>query len=71
MRKRKYTSVSIPVELVDKIKKEIKNTGFKSVSDYVIFIIREVLSLKKKNKVLLKEDEKKIKEKLKALGYWE
>ncbi len=71
MRKKRYTTVSIPVELADKIKKDIKNTGFQSVSDYVIFMMREVLSLKKKKKILTKEDEEKVKEKLKALGYLE
>jgi len=71
MKKNKYTSVSIPAPLAEKIKKEIGGTGFQSVSDYVIFILREVLAMKKKKKVLTKEDEKKIKEKLKALGYFE
>jgi len=71
MQKRKYTSVSIPIELAKNVKKEIENTGFQSISDYVIYLLREVLSMKKKKKILSKEDRKKLKEKLIALGYWE
>ena len=71
MRNKKYTSVSIPLELASKIKIQIENTGFRSVSDYVIFTIREMLSLNKKKAVISKEDKEKIKKRLKALGYLE
>ncbi len=40
----KYTTVSIPAPLADNIKKQIIGTGFTSVSDYVTFVLREVLS---------------------------
>ncbi len=73
MRKRKYTTVSLPTPLVNKIKERIKDTGFKSVSDYVTFVLREVLSSieeeRRKRKPFSKEEEEKVKRRLKLLGY--
>ena len=70
--KRKHTTVSIPKPLFDKIKKRIKGTGFASVSEYVTFVLREVvasLEEEEKKEVFTKEEEEKIKERLRALGY--
>jgi len=69
---RKYTTVSIPVQLYEKIKKRIEGTGFTSVSDYVTYVLREVLaSLEEdeKEEVFTDEEEEKVKERLRALGY--
>ena len=69
---RKYTTVSIPVQLAENIEKRIKNTGFNSVSSYVTYVLREVLSSleeEKKEEVFTKEEEEKVKERLRALGY--
>ena len=41
---KKYTTVSIPKPLYDKIKARIEGTGFTSVSDYVTYVLREVLA---------------------------
>ncbi len=64
----KYTTVSLPKPLYDKIKKRIEKTGFTSVSDYVTYILREVLA-NLESKRPSGKDEDKIKEKLRALGY--
>jgi Arc/MetJ-type ribon-helix-helix transcriptional regulator len=69
---KKYTTVSIPVQLAEKIEKRIKNTGFNSVSSYVTYVLREILSSleeEKKEEVFTKEEEEKVKERLRALGY--
>jgi len=69
---KKHTTVSIPKPLFDKIKKRIKGTGFASVSEYVTFVLREVvasLEEEEKKEVFTKEEEEKIKERLRALGY--
>jgi Arc/MetJ-type ribon-helix-helix transcriptional regulator len=74
MSKRKHTSVSIPKSLFKKIEKRIKNTGFASVSEYVTYVLREVIASleeEKKKNVFTKEEEEKIKERLRALGYIE
>ncbi len=65
---RKHTTVTIPKPLYENIKKRIENTGFGSVSDYVTFVLREVVSAEGDKKAG-KEDENSIKKKLKALGY--
>ncbi|MFW9829034.1 MAG: CopG family transcriptional regulator, partial [Candidatus Thorarchaeota archaeon] len=39
-----YTTVSIPKVLAEKIKERMKGTGFSSVSSYVTYILRQVLS---------------------------
>ncbi len=68
-----YSSVSIPKPLHDKIKKLIEGSGFRSVSEYTIFLLRESISAwgeKESNlpgKKSMAED--RIRRKLEALGY--
>lgn len=69
---RKYTTVSIPIQLYEKIKQRIEGTGFTSVSDYVTYVLREVLASleeEEKEEAFSKEEEEKVKERLRALGY--
>ena len=67
---RKFTSVSLPTQLISKIKKRIKNTGFTSVSSYVGYVLRTIESEGNRVKEpFTKEDEKRLKKKLRALGY--
>ncbi len=69
---KKYTTVSIPKPLYDKIKELIKDTGFTSVSDYVTYVLREIIASieeEEKEEVFSKEEEEKIKARLRALGY--
>ena len=64
----KYTTVSIPVELADKVKAQIAGTGFKNLSDYTTFLLREIASSNDGGK---KEAEykRRIRGKLSSLGY--
>jgi len=74
-----YSSVSIPKPLYDKIKALIKDTGFRSVSEYTNFLLRESVSAwKTKEKAPTKKAEagkkgsaaeQRIRQKLEALGY--
>lgn len=70
------TTVSIPKQLADKVKKRIEGTGFNSVSSYVTYILRQVLSTtevqessEKPREPFTEEDEQKVKARLKSLGY--
>jgi len=69
----RYTTVSIPVTLWNRIKDLIEDTGFTSVSQFVTYILREVVSSMEKEKIedlsISEEERKKIIEKLKKLGY--
>ncbi len=69
------TTISIPKQLFEKIKKRCEGTGFNSVSSYVTYVMRQVLSKaeseeqKKNAEPFTEEDEKRVKERLKSLGY--
>jgi len=70
--KKEYVSISIPVELYKNIEKKIEKSDFTSVSEYVTYVLKEVLeSLDEEDKeeVFTEEEEKKVKERLRALGY--
>ena len=68
-KKEKFIEVLIPTSLFEKIKERIKGTDFSSVSGYVTYVLREVLSEEEEGKEFSKEDEEKIKARLRALGY--
>ena len=60
----KFSTISLPTQLIEKIKEKIKGTGIHSPSAYVTFILREILSGDFENK-----KENSIKIKLQSLGY--
>ncbi len=65
-------TISIPADIYKKIEERIKDTEFNSVSEYVTYVLREVLaSLEEEEaeEVFSEEEEEKVKERLRALGY--
>ena len=67
---KKFTTVSIPNPLFKKIEERIKGTGFTSVSGYVTYVLREVVAEEEdKAEPFTNEDEERVKERLRALGY--
>ncbi|HDZ17021.1 hypothetical protein LCGC14_0807510 [marine sediment metagenome] len=68
-----YTTVSIPKPLADKVKERMKGTGFSSVSSYVTYVLRQVLSSIEEDEhskqAFTKEEEDKVKQRLRDLGY--
>ena len=66
--KRKYTTITIPTPLFNKLKGKIKETGFSSVSDCVTYILRETIIEMESNDSQAKKNNAVI-EKLKARGY--
>lgn len=69
--KREYGTVSLPMPLINSIKEKIKGTGIHSVSAYVSFILRQILSSPDSNNMngLDKKTEEEIKSRLEKLGY--
>lgn len=69
----RYTTVSIPVTLYKRIKELTKDTGFTSVSQFVIYILRDIVTSMEKERLceetLSEEEKKRIIERLKKLGY--
>jgi len=68
-----YTTVSIPKPLAERIKERMKGTGFSSVSGYVTYVLRQVLSSIKEDELskqaFTKKEEEKVKQRLRDLGY--
>ena len=73
MTKTNITTISIPKVLAKKIKKRCKGTGFNSVSSYVTYVLRQVLSetggYEDQREAFSVDDERKVKERLRSLGY--
>ena len=93
--KTKYSSVSLPLPLIKKVKKTILGTGYSSVGSFVEDLIRTALVAREerlknekfgekmknkktkkskrkkeeKEKIITEEDKKRLKDRLKALGY--
>jgi len=65
----KFTSVSIPTFLFDRIKARLPESGFTSVGSYVAYVLRDILADKREGEPLTKDDQEKIKERLRVLGY--
>ena len=66
--RRKYTTITIPSVLFDKLGDRIKGTGFSSVSDYATYILRETLADMSTGKAKGK-DRSGVVERLHSLGY--
>jgi len=66
---KKFTSVSIPATLFRQIEERMKGTSFKSVSEYVSYVLTEVVSEDEEAEAFTKQDEENVKGRLRALGY--
>ena len=65
-----FTHISIPTALFKEIEEKIKDMDFASVEEYVIKVLKDSLSKgEKTEEELSKDEEDKVKERLKALGY--
>lgn len=60
-REKRYVNISIPKELYDNIARAIQGTGFRSPTEFIIFITRNVL---------MERSEAKLVERMKKLGYF-
>ncbi len=68
--KHEFTTVSIPTRLFKKVESHIADTGFPSVSSYVAFLLRVLLSeTRDKGSSKTEYEAKLIKKKLEDLGY--
>ncbi|MBU0467105.1 MAG: ribbon-helix-helix domain-containing protein [Nanoarchaeota archaeon] len=69
----KEVNLSIPDELAERIDEKIKGTDFNSISDYILYILKQVISTKEKaiknEQIYKEEEEEEIKRNLKELGY--
>jgi len=70
MLNRKAT-IKIPKVLYDSIKKQIEGTGFSSVTDFIVFVMRDIVSTGNlhDDATLTKQEIDQVRERLKGLGY--
>ena len=70
MSEKDAVTISIPSDLYNKLKQRIDGKEFDSVASYVLYALEQIVSEPDaKPDVLSKEDEEKIMENLKSLGY--
>lgn len=63
----KKIAVTIDSELYQQLQKMIEGTGFSSVDDYVVYLLRSHIG--KKSEGLSEEDTEAVTSRLKSLGY--
>ena len=63
-------AVYIPKALYERVRKAVEESGgeFKSVEEYVVFVLEEVLK-EEEEPAFTPEEEEEIKRRLRALGY--
>jgi len=63
------SEIEIPETLAKKIEEMIEETSFNSISDYVTYVLEELLEEEEEEEIFSEEEEEKIRERLRALGY--
>jgi len=63
-------TLKIPRPLYDKIKTVIEGSGFSSVNEFVVYILRDLISQSKEKRELSADEVDVIRKRLKSLGYF-
>ncbi len=65
-------TLKIPRPLYEKLKTVIEGSGFRSVNEFVVYVLRDLVALKQgeAEKDLSKDEIEAIKQRLKNLGYF-
>jgi len=64
-------TIKIPRPLYERLKTVIGGSGFSSVNEFVVYVLRDLVSLGfNEEKELSKEETQAIKQRLKNLGYF-
>jgi len=71
---RRSVTLKIPAELYDRLSELIENTGFRSVTEFAVYVLRDVAAggkLENKPPGLTEREIDVIRQRLRALGYIE
>lgn len=70
-RKKEKVTIKIPKPLYDNIKEVIRDTGFNSVTEFVVYVLRDIASKKSRtdDEPLTGREVELIRKRLKSLGY--
>jgi metal-responsive CopG/Arc/MetJ family transcriptional regulator len=65
-------TLKIPRQLYEKLQTVIEGSGFRSVNEFVVYVLRDLVSLRQgeTDKDLSKDEIEAIKQRLKNLGYF-
>jgi metal-responsive CopG/Arc/MetJ family transcriptional regulator len=65
-------TLKIPRPLYEKLQTVIEGSGFRSVNEFVVYVLRDLISLRRDEaeKDLSKDEIEAIKQRLKNLGYF-
>ena len=67
-----YIEIKLPRKLYEEALKNAKEAGFNDFNEFLIFILEQLTSEEETGReVFSKEEEEKVKERLRALGYIE
>ena len=66
---RDRVTLKIPRPLYEKLKSVIEGSGFSSVNEFVVYILRDLVSVSRDKKELSAEEIEAIRQRLKNLGY--
>jgi len=69
MPEKKDIQIKLPYELAGKLSKRIQEVGFNSITEYIVYVLEQALSAGGYDEAYTEEDEKKVRERLKDLGY--
>ncbi len=61
--------VKLPKDLYEKVKQEAKDSGFSDISQFIQFVLEQLFESGETGGEMTAEDEEKVKERLRALGY--
>ncbi len=62
--------IHLPKDLYEKIKKEADESGFADINEFIVFVLSQLVETSETGgEALSKEDEEKVKERLRSLGY--
>jgi hypothetical protein len=64
-------TLKIPRPLYDRLKTVIEGSGFRSVNEFVVFVLRDLIAMKERDTAELSKDEiDVIRQRLKNMGYF-
>jgi metal-responsive CopG/Arc/MetJ family transcriptional regulator len=72
MKEKNKVTIKIPRTLYNKLKSQIKGTGFSSVNQFIVYCMRDIVAtgnLKGNKEQLSDEEIKVLRERLRSLGY--
>ena len=66
---RDRVTLKIPRPLYEKLRSVIEESGFSSVNEFVVYVLRDLISASKDKEELSAEEIEAIRQRLKNLGY--